>query len=893
MQPSLQANACQRVVAVVTGLLTVLAMFLIAGPAQEARADDNKGITFSELTLHETNTDGAVINDGTLSVGSRVKFSLSYDASQASVKPGDSFTVTPPAYMQIRETGTFPMKAADGSEAGSCVLRNIPAPSGQPWYKNVPEVTCTFGEAIRGMHDVAGTVDIGMSIDDVSDSATAEITINGRIETVPLPYGKPIGPSPFTSSNWAGKWASSPYRESTAIQWTIYAGGPWLAKHYKPGETVVITDRLGSGHLLATNAGDQRVGTLSEICPDPSVPHGYGSKEVARVGKDLGKGFTLSMVENDARTEMQVEYSGPFKQECNYNLTYHTAFPEGAKITRGQRYENSGEFVGRNHTVTAATHYVQTFDATIRYRKGFGSFKVVKLVDGAGFPADQKFDVTINYELPQGRTAADYPDWKAPSNPTKYTVAVGIGTTYEETFPEGTKVTVTEEVISANPAPETGLWGDFRFSSSEQGVTIAPDGRSATFAVVDQKALALELTNTWLPKEFAPFKVTKNVVPAGLGADQEFPVAYECDSMGNRNTPATGKLTIRPGKESTVGEFPVGTSCRITSEDDVLIAEHSIVSKDLGETVTIAKGGANTVTVTNTYRANEIPVSIGDHVWHDVNRDGLQSEGEAPIADVKVTLKDADGKELRSTTTNAEGYYYFVDLVAGQKYGLTFTAPENGVFTTQDVTGGDDAKDSDVDAEGNLAFTAPAKGRNEAGPGKADDPTLDAGIVWPKVSVGDRVWWDDDRDGQQDEGEKPAAGVSVVLKDGQGGTVAETTTDDNGWYAFRDLQPSTEYQMLFTLPTGAAWTTANQGDDATDSDVDPNGTVRFTSPASGMNEVAPGRADDPTIDAGLVRPEPTKEVPPTPQPSTPQPPRETPNKPQPPATRPGLPKTGH
>ena len=728
MQSSLRC-APRRALAAVAGLLMAPSMFVITGASQEARAEENKAIVFSDLVLEETTHDGAVVNDNKLDVGNRVRFSMNYDASRANAKPGDSFVVRLPAAIQLREEGTFPMKAADGTAAGSCVLKNLPAPSGQPWYKNVPQVTCTFGDAIKGMRDIAGTIEVGMSVNDISESATAEIDINGRIHTTPLPYNQPIKPTVWTPGSGVAKWSNSPRHDSTSIRWTIYAGGPWLTKHYSAGETVVITDRLGPGHQLATGSGSRQPSILSEICADPSVPHGYRSVDVARLDKDLGKGFTLKMTENAEKNQLEIQYSGPFKQECNYNLAYDTTFPEGAAITLGQSYENGGEFTKNGWRFSAKSHYVQTFEATIRYRKGFGSFKVVKLVSGSGFPADQKFDVTITYELPDGRTAADYPDWKAPSNPTKYTVTVGIGTTYEESFPEGTKVTVTEEVISANPAPETGLWGDFRFASGEPGVTIAPDGRSASFTIVDQKALALDLTNTWLPKEFAPFKVTKTVVPAALGAGQEFPVSYECDSMGNRNTPATGKVTVRHGEESTVGEFPLGTSCRIVAEDDVLIAEHSLVSKDLGETITIAKGGANTVTVTNTYRANQTPVSIGDHVWLDANRDGLQSEGEAPVPDVTVTLKDADGKELRSTTTNGEGYYYFADLMAGERYQLTFTAPENAVFTTQDVAGGDDTKDSDVDAQGNLTFTAPTTGRNDVGPGKADDPTLDAGLV--------------------------------------------------------------------------------------------------------------------------------------------------------------------
>ena len=56
--------------------------------------------------------------------------------------------------------------------------------------------------------------------------------------------------------------------------------------------------------------------------------------------------------------------------------------------------------------------------------------------------------------------------------------------------------------------------------------------------------------------------------------------------------------------------------------------------------------------------------SIGDLVWLDQNRDGLQV-GESGIADVVVGLFDDDGLELRTTTTDADGTYRFDHLIPG------------------------------------------------------------------------------------------------------------------------------------------------------------------------------------------------------------------------------------
>ena len=49
----------------------------------------------------------------------------------------------------------------------------------------------------------------------------------------------------------------------------------------------------------------------------------------------------------------------------------------------------------------------------------------------------------------------------------------------------------------------------------------------------------------------------------------------------------------------------------------------------------------------------------------DADFDGIQDSGEAPVPGVTVTLLDADGNELATTTTDADGAYLFDQLVPG------------------------------------------------------------------------------------------------------------------------------------------------------------------------------------------------------------------------------------
>ena len=97
-------------------------------------------------------------------------------------------------------------------------------------------------------------------------------------------------------------------------------------------------------------------------------------------------------------------------------------------------------------------------------------------------------------------------------------------------------------------------------------------------------------------------------------------------------------------------------------------------------------------------------------------------------------------------------------------------------------------------------------------------------IQWSKVdvtaSIGDYIWLDLDQDGLQDANELGAADVTVNLYREDGSLVDSTLSDENGYYAFKDLDPEQRYYLEVFSPTGYAFTYANSGSDDLDSDVD-------------------------------------------------------------------------
>ncbi len=132
------------------------------------------------------------------------------------------------------------------------------------------------------------------------------------------------------------------------------------------------------------------------------------------------------------------------------------------------------------------------------------------------------------------------------------------------------------------------------------------------------------------------------------------------------------------------------------------------------------------------------PVSVGDYVWWDVNRDGLQLADEPAVPGVTVTLQDGQGNVIATTVTDDKGYYAFAGLVPGARYQIVFTAPTGATFTSEKV-GTDESIDSDAPATGKVIFVAPLTGANQTAAGKADLPTIDAGLVQLNLSITKKV----------------------------------------------------------------------------------------------------------------------------------------------------------
>jgi LPXTG-motif cell wall-anchored protein len=135
-------------------------------------------------------------------------------------------------------------------------------------------------------------------------------------------------------------------------------------------------------------------------------------------------------------------------------------------------------------------------------------------------------------------------------------------------------------------------------------------------------------------------------------------------------------------------------------------------------------------------------VSVGDLVWLDADRDGVQDEGEAGIPGVTLALTGPagepvttiDGAAVTPTETGADGRYSFTRLPvlpAGQHYRVTIdqgasATALDGLAPTLPAVGDDRAVDSSTGSAESTDLTT----------NRAADLTLDFGFVTPTTPAG-------------------------------------------------------------------------------------------------------------------------------------------------------------
>ena len=191
-----------------------------------------------------------------------------------------------------------------------------------------------------------------------------------------------------------------------------------------------------------------------------------------------------------------------------------------------------------------------------------------------------------------------------------------------------------------------------------------------------------------------------------------------------------------------------------------------------------------------------LPNSLGDTVWLDVDRDGIQDAGEAGIGGVLVQLT-WDGPDgnlattadnvVYTTVTDVNGGYLFTNLPDGNFQVTTNLAgntgpggPLEGLFAAYDASGSQTDGTSDVSLDPTHTSTGPVTNLAQDFGYSPNDGAGDEGLI------GDTIFFDANGNGVADPGEGiPGVKVTLGRQHGRPTPTPTATTTSAAWRLVR------------------------------------------------------------------------------------------------------------
>ncbi|MFF0392782.1 SdrD B-like domain-containing protein [Kitasatospora sp. NPDC004615] len=216
---------------------------------------------------------------------------------------------------------------------------------------------------------------------------------------------------------------------------------------------------------------------------------------------------------------------------------------------------------------------------------------------------------------------------------------------------------------------------------------------------------------------------------------------------------------------------------------------------------------------------DKAPLQIGNRVWYDPERSGLQLPQQKPVPGATVNLYDADGKKVGTTKTTPHGEYYFdnTNVAGGLKPKTAYTirldnpadyakgGPLYHWVPTKDNVGDNRLIDSDGTVPKGGTYVERKLTTN--GPGQ-NDHSFDFGFMQqqgelrlvkndqdgkPLPGAVFQLWREtNDTEGLQADSDKPDTKVGDPCTTGDDGTCH--TVSDKGTYYWQEVTPPKGYQ---------------------------------------------------------------------------------------------------
>ena len=343
---------------------------------------------------------------------------------------------------------------------------------------------------------------------------------------------------------------------------------------------------------------------------------------------------------------------------------------------------------------------------------------------------------------------------------------------------EGFDIKMGSNLIHHLRAPATNFNGSLEFKSAE-GKDECTDGVDWYYSNTNPKNINLS------PKDSSN-KLDSSGTTNWCEGDTSGPYA----SCGFSNSDVTA---VRMVKTTSVATNDICT-LKVTLD----LQDNKV--GDIYTSTTGASSDSVTLPVVSNDVYATVPTStIGDFVWLDSNKNGIQDDGEKGISGIKVILYKDDGNgdyiELKSMKTDA-GYYKFTNLDRGSyKIGVDLSGTKYKI--TDANSGSDDNKDSDINP--NSAKTDPIYLLM-----KKIDNSEDIGLIYDADILISGIVYDDGNGDGNINGEAisnlDGAKLYVTLLD-EGRVLASKELDANGKYTFTQedgLRENRTYKVILS-----------------------------------------------------------------------------------------------
>ncbi|HCZ8464751.1 TPA: fibrinogen-binding adhesin SdrG C-terminal domain-containing protein, partial [Staphylococcus aureus] len=559
------------------------------------------------------------------------------------------------------------------------------------------------------------------------------------------------------------------------------------------GEKSDNTDNAnGSDVIMPKSTAPKRLNTRMRIAA--VQPSSTDSKNVNNL---ITSTTTLTVVDADKNNKIvpaqdylalksQIKVDDKVKSGDYFTIKYSDTVqvyglnPEDIKNIGDIKDPNNGETIATAKHDTANNLITYTFtDYVDRFNSVQMGINYSIYMDADTIPVsknDVEFNVTIGNDTTKTTANIQYPDYVVNEKNS-------IGSAFTET--------VSHVGNKENP----GYY--------KQTIYVNPSENSLTNAKLKVQAYHSSYPNNigQINKEVTDIKIYQ--VPKGYTLNKGYDVnTKELTDVTNQYLQKitygdNNSAVIDFGNADSAYVVMVNTKFQYTTSESPTLVQMVTLSSDNSKSASM--GNALGFTNNQSGGAGQEVYKIGNYVWEDTNKNGVQELGEKGVGNVTVTVFDNNtNTKVGEAVTKEDGSYLIPNLPNGD-YRVEFSNLPQGYEVTPSKQGNNEELDSN-----GVSSVITVNGK--------DNLSADLGIYKPKYNLGDYVWEDTNKNGIQDQDEKGISGVTVTLKDENGNVLKTVTTDADGKYKFTDLDNG-NYKVEFTTPEGYTPTTVTSGSD--------------------------------------------------------------------------------